>query len=62
MLPSVLLDVPYKGITHILGVLTSAEHASKLMGDCAPQLTKFTGRKQQLHLCSKEAGKLPACF
>lgn len=48
--------------SHILEALTSAEHVSKLMGDCAHQLRKFTGRKQQLHPCSKEAGKLPACF
>lgn len=45
-----------------LEALTSAEHVSNLMGDCARQLWKFTGRKQQLHLCSKETGKLPACF
>lgn len=48
--------------SHILEALTSAGHVSKLMGDSARQLRKFPGRKQQLHLCSKEAGKLPARF
>lgn len=48
--------------SHILEALKSAEHVSKLMGDCARQLRKFPGRKQQLHLYSKEAGKLPARF
>lgn len=36
--------------SHILEALTSAEHVSELMGDCAQQLRKFTGRKQQVHL------------